>query len=319
MRSTSGANARSRVSYMAFFFLLVASAVYGTGVGEESGAAGESSLVVVTDARGERVEVLDASRVVSLGSAVSETVAVLGQTNRLVGADQTSAYPEAALAGIPRTGSVREISAEGVLSLAPTLVIATVDAGPPEVIAQIEEAGVPVAIVPEDDSLTGAMGRVEFVATLLGAEDAAQAVIAGMESDESRLVQLISDTPADERPSVVFIYARGAGTVLVSGEATSAEAMIELSGGRNALAGFTGYRPLTPEAAIAAEPDYLLFTTSGLRSLGGAEGLASIPGIAQTQAYAAGRIIAFDDIYLLSFGPRTASAAYDLAQALYSE
>ena len=319
MRTTNAAALRNRVSYMVFVLFLVAPVVFGTGVSEEPVMDDESSLVVVTDARGEEIEVRDASRVVSLGAAVSETVAALGAADRLVGVDQSSAYPEEALAGVPRTGYVREVSAEGILSLSPTLVLASVDTGPPEVIAQIEEAGVPVAIVPEDDSLSGAVGRVEFVATLLGVEEAAESVIAGMQTDESRLVQLISDTPADERPSVLFVYARGAGTVLASGDATSADAMIELSGGRNALAGFTGYRPLTPEAAIAAEPDYLLFTTSGLGSLGGPEGLAEVPGIAQTRAFAEGRIIAFDDIYLLSFGPRTASAAYDLAQALYSE
>lgn len=319
MRTTNAAPVRSVFSCMAFVLLHVAPVVYGTGVTEEPQVDEGSSHVVVTDARSEEIEVPDASRVVSLGAAVSETVAALGAADRLVGVDQSSSYPEEALAGIPRTGYVREVSAEGILSLSPTLVLASVDTGPPEVIAQIEEAGVSVAIVPEDDSLSGAAGRVEFVATLLGAEEAAASVIAGMETDESRLVRMISDAPADERPSVVFVYARGAGTVLVSGDATSADAMIELAGGRNALEGFTGYRPLTPEAAIAAEPDYLLFTASGLGSLGGPEGLAAIPGIAQTQAYAEGRIIAFDDTYLLSFGPRTASAAYDLARALYSE
>lgn len=319
MRTTNAAPVRNRLSYVVFVFLLVAPVVFATGVTEEPEVDAGSSPVVITDARGEEIEVPDASRVVSLGAAVSETVAALGAADRLVGVDQSSSYPEEALAGIPRTGYVREVSAEGILSLSPTLVLASVDTGPPEVIAQIEEAGVPVAIVPEDDSLSGAAGRVEFVATLLGTEEAADSVIAGMETDESRLVRMISDAPADERPSVVFVYARGAGTVLVSGDATSADAMIELAGGRNALEGFTGYRPLTPEAAIAAEPDYLLFTTSGLGSLGGPEGLAAIPGIAQTRAYAENRIIAFDDTYLLSFGPRTASAAYDLARALYGE
>jgi iron complex transport system substrate-binding protein len=299
--------------------LLAWAPLFAGGTQEATAPAETTSPVEVTDARGQLVTVTDASRVVSLGSAVTEIVVALDQTDRLVGVDSTSTYPAGALEGIPQTGSVRELSSEGVLSLNPSLVIGTVDMGPPEVIEQIESAGVAVAIVPEDDSIAGSAARVRFIAELLRAQEQASEVIASIESQESELLQLIADVPVDERPSVLFIYARGAGTVLVSGVGTSADAIIQLAGGRNALAGFGGYRPLTPEAAVTANPDYILLTSSGLASLGGVEGLGAVPGIAQTEAYEAGRVLAYDDIYLLSFGPRAASAALEFAEALYSE
>lgn len=279
--------------------------------------AADALPVTITDARGVDVRVADASRIVSLGAAVTETVAALGAADRLAGVDASSTYPPQELAGVARTGYVREVSAEGILSLGPTLVVGSVDVGPPEVIEQLESAGVAVVIVPEDDTLEGVVRRIRFIAEVIGAGSEAEELVAGVRADAEAAEELVASVPADQRLSVMFVYARGAGTLMVSGENTSAHAMIGLAGGRNAIAGFSGYRPLTAEAAIAAAPDVLLFMTSGLASLGGVEGLAAIPGLVQTPAYQNGRIVAFDDAYLLGFGPRTGAAVHDLAAALY--
>ena len=60
----------------------------------------------------------------------------------LVGVDTTSLYPEAARR-LPSVGYARSLSAEGVLSLRPTLIVASEDAGPPAVLRQLSAAGVP--------------------------------------------------------------------------------------------------------------------------------------------------------------------------------
>lgn len=273
--------------------------------------------VTLTDARGVEVRVTDVSRIVTLGSAVTETVVALGAADQLVAVDASSTYPAEALAGLPRTGYVRSIGAEGVLALAPTLVIGSVDVGPPEVIDQIASAGVPVVIVPEDDSFAGAVERVEFIARAIGAERAAGNVVAQMRADAERAREFVAAIPAADRERVMFVYARGVGSLLVSGTGTSAHAIIELAGGVNAVTGYSGYRPLTAEAVIAAAPDAILFFESGLASIGGASALAEIPGIAQTPAWQEDRILAFPGDFLLNFGPRTGAAAFALAEALY--
>jgi len=273
--------------------------------------------VTLTDARGVRVRIADTSRIVTLGSAVTETVAALGAADRLVGVDASSSYPAEALAELPRTGYVRSVGAEGVLALAPTLVLGAVDVGPPEVIDQIASAGVPVVIVPEEDSFAGAVARVEFVARAIGAEAEARGVVSRMREDEARASELVAAISPDERPRVLFIYARGVGSLLVSGTGTSADAIIGLGGGANAVTEFSGYRPLTAEAVIGAAPDVLLFFDSGLASIGGRSALAEIPGIALTPAWAEGGILAFPGDFLLNFGPRTGAAALALAEALY--
>ena len=120
--------------------LLLGSAVaaHATGVTEEASPPPEALTVV--DSRGVDVAVTNASRVVTLGSAVTEIAFAVGRGDRVVGVDSSSAYPPEGLEGVPRTGYVRALSAEGVLSLEPSLIIGSTDVGPPEVIEQLEDA-----------------------------------------------------------------------------------------------------------------------------------------------------------------------------------
>jgi iron complex transport system substrate-binding protein len=75
---------------------------------------------------------------------------------------------------------------------------------------------------------------------------------------------------------------------------------------------YAGYKPLTAEAVVAAAPDVILMPARGLESIGGIDGLLTIPGIALTPAGSMRRVIAMDDLYLLGFGPRLGQAVREL-------
>jgi iron complex transport system substrate-binding protein len=60
--------------------------------------------------------------------------------------------------------------------------------------------------------------------------------------------------------------------------------------------------PLTAESVLEAAPDVLLVSTTGLESVGGLDGLLAIPGIAQTPAGEAARVITHPDQYLFGAG-----------------
>ena len=121
---------------------------------------------------------------------------------------------------------------------------------------------------------------------------------------------------AEKAPKVLFIYARGAGMQNVAGMGTSADAMIRLAGGANAVTEYEGYKPMSAEAIIAAAPDYILFTSKGLKSVGGVDAVAKMKGIAQTPAGQQKNIISIDDLVLLGFGPRTAEGAVELSRLI---
>jgi iron complex transport system substrate-binding protein len=254
------------------------------------------------------------SRVVAVGGAVTEIVYALGAEDRLVAVDSTSIFPEAATR-LPRVGYMRALSAEGVLSMRPQALIATAEAGPATALAQIRSTGVPVTTVPSDHSLDSLRTRVRTIAAALGVE------FRGAELEKRLLGQWREAERAvagyATRPKVLFLLAHTGNTAMVAGEGTAADAMIRYAGATNVFSGFTGYKPFTAEAAIGAAPDVVLITTEGLETIGGAEKLWARPGLALTPAGAAKRVVAFDALYLLGFGPRLPDAVRDLARQLH--
>lgn len=278
-----------------------------------------TAQTTLEDATGQAVTISDTSRVITLGGDLSEIVFALGQGDKLAAVDTSSVYPPERVATLPKVGYVRQLSAEGVLSLNPSLILASQDAGPPEVVEQLRSAGVPFLTVPGGDSIEGAKEKISFIAQAFGVPERAESLNRQIDLDVLEARLYVDAARAEAKPKVMFIYARGAGTLSVSGAGTSAHAMIKLAGGENAVTGYEDYKPLTPEAAVAAAPDVLLFLTMGLESVGGIAGAAALPGLALTPAYESGRVIALDDLYLLGFGPRVGQAIKDLTRALYPD
>jgi len=92
--------------------------------------------------------------------------------------------------------------------------------------------------------------------------------------------------------------------------------MFLLTGNKNAVTGFTEFKPLTAESLLAANPDVLVLFSSGLESVDGPAGLLKIPGVANTNAGRNKKIISMDGQLLTGFGPRLGKAALELAQKI---
>lgn len=257
-------------------------------------------------------------RIVSVGGALTETLYALGAQADLVGVDTTSMHPDAARA-LPSVGYARSLSAEGVLSLRPTLVVATEDAGPPAVLRQLEAARVPLAVLAGDHRIEGVLARTQRLAELSGRPGEGRALVASLQRDWLATRERIARLPAAAAPRVLFVLSHTPGQARVAGRDTGADAMIRYAGAANALGeSFSGYKPLTPEGAIAAAPDVLLATDQGLAAAGGTDGLLRLPGLAQTPAGRARRVVALEALLLLGFGPRLPQATAALADLLHA-
>jgi iron complex transport system substrate-binding protein len=259
-------------------------------------------------------------RIVSVGGALTETLYALGAQGELVGADTTSLFPEAARQ-LPSVGYARALSAEGVLSLRPTLVVASQEAGPPAVLRQIEAARVPLALLDADHRFEGVVARTQRLAELCGRVEAGRALVTDLQQRWAQVQDQAAKRTTLGRPTprALFVLSHSMAQVRVSGSGTAADAMLRYAGAVNALGSVEGYKPLTPEAAIAAAPDVILATEQGLQAAGGIDGLLKAPGLAQTPAGRARRVVALEALFLLGFGPRLPQAVAALAEALHGK
>ncbi|TVQ85752.1 MAG: hemin ABC transporter substrate-binding protein [Chromatiaceae bacterium] len=255
-------------------------------------------------------------RVVSVGGALTEIVFALGAEDRLVGVDSTSQWPEAATA-LPEVGYMRQLAAEGLLSLRPDLVLATDAAGPEAVIEQLQTAGVEVRIVAAEPSLDGLLEKIRMVAAALDRQAVGEALAESVAGAMCRVRDEIVRSPT--QPRVVFLLSAARGAPLAAGRETAADAAIALAGGVNPLADMVGYKPLNAEALIATAPDLILVGERTLAGLGGIDGMLALPGVAATPAGAGRRIAAMNDLLLLGFGPRLPQAIAELAGHLHPD
>ncbi|MGH6947861.1 MAG: heme/hemin ABC transporter substrate-binding protein [Kiloniellales bacterium] len=270
----------------------------------------------VLDAAGHEVAIGSAERIVSVGGAITEILYALGLEERIVAVDTTSLYPQQ-VAEKPDVGYMRQLAAEPILALEPTLVLVEEDSGPPAVLDQLREAGVPVVAVADDYSAEGVLEKIGRIAAAVGEEARGEALIARVRDEIESVRASLGEVAA--RPRVLFLLSLGKGAPLAAGRRTSADGIIALAGGRNAIDGFERYKPLSPEAAVAAAPDVIVVTSRSLALLGGNEGVLAMPEVALTPAGEHGRVIAIDGLLLLGFGPRIATAIRMLAQALHPE
>lgn len=257
-----------------------------------------------------------AERIVAVGGAVTESVYALGQGHRLVAIDSTSQYPAEADA-LPDVGYMRRLSAEPILALRPDLVLAIEGSGPPAVLEQLRRSGVPVETVPNEPTVSGIGSKLRTVGTILGVAAEAEILAARIEAELGRIAQAMA--AIRNRPSVLFLISVGRNTPMAGGADTAAATMIELAGGRNAVAELTGYKPLSAEAAVTARPDTILVMTQTLEIMGGVDAILALPALAATPAGAAGRLVAMDGMLLLGLGPRTPQAVRELATALHPD
>ena len=255
----------------------------------------------------------DSSRVTIAGGSLTEIIYLLRQEDKLVAVDITSNFPEEAKQ-LPSIGYVRALSAEGVLSLSPSLILGEDDTGPPAVMEQLSRVGIQIEIIPEENTADGIIKKVKCVAEILGVNDNIKdETLSNLNADANEL-KLLTETNKKEPPKVMFILSMESGSPTVGGRGTSADGLIKMTGALNVMDSFEGWKPVSTEAIIQAKPDFILISERGLNSFGSIEKLGQHPSLVFTPAAKNNNIIAMDGMAMLGFGPRTISSAKDIAQ-----
>jgi iron complex transport system substrate-binding protein len=256
-------------------------------------------------------------RIVAAGGVITEVLYALGLQDRLVGVDTTSQFPPEALKDKPNIGYVRALSAEGVLSLRPSLVIAIPGAGPPDALALLKEAGLSLARVPDDATPEGVVAKIEAIGAIAGAAEPARRLAAQAKAGFDEIATLRAALPTKRR--VLFVLSLQNGRVMVGGRNSTADAIIALAGGVNVADAIEGYKPMSDEAILAAAPDVVLMMRNSSSHNTTTDELFAMPAFARTPAAGRRAHVVMDGLYLLGFGPRTPSAARDLMAAIHPE
>ena len=259
-------------------------------------------------------------RLVSLGGGMTEVVYRLGAQAMLVGTDTTSTFPEAALR-TPKVGYMRQLSAEGLLSLRPTAVLGTDEAGPSRVLDQLRQAGVALHLVPARHGFDELLGKVRAASRASGLQQAGQALEASLAEAWQASLSCVNQANQARRlkgqadPRVLFVMSLG-GRVKGAGAGTAAQAMITLAGAHNVLSPGDGYQELNAESVVQAAPDIILTTQESVDASGGAGRFWQHPGLAFTPAARHKRLVVMDTMALLGFGPRLPQTLDELHRRL---
>lgn len=249
-----------------------------------------------------------AEKLVTIGGDVTEIVYALGAGNELVARDSTSLRPKAVLA-LPDVGYMRQLNIEGILSMHPSMVLSSELAEPSLVLQQLSQNGVKVVRVPGTPSINTVPEKIEVIAAALNRQAEGEKLITTYRSQLSAIRH-------DALPvKMLFVMSHGGMSSMAAGQNTAADAMITSVGAKNAMQGFSRYRPLSQEGVIASAPDILLLTADGVKTLGGLDQVWKLPGVAMTPAGKNKRVLVLDDMSLLGFGLQTPAVMAQLRQA----
>lgn len=274
--------------------------------------------VTLVDGTGTEVTVESIDRIIPVDGDLAEVVFALGLGDRVVATDLSATYPPE-VDGVPDIGYQRALGAEPIAAFEPTVVLATDLAQPIETLHQLRDLGIPVVVINREFTLDGPARKVMAVAEALGVPDRGLTLTATMEAELDAALE--RSTAVTDRPRTLVLYLRGEQTQLIFGAGTGVDVILPAVGATDVAAelGIEGTRQLTAEAVLRAAPEVLVVTTTGLASVGGLDGFLAIPGIARTPAGESGRVLVYEDQFLLGLGPRFGQLVARLAADLHPD
>ncbi|CAE6919143.1 COG4558 ABC-type hemin transport system [Vibrio sp. B1REV9] len=241
-----------------------------------------TAITLITSSNLFADEAPTSERIVSAGSAVTELLFALDAKENLVAVDVTSELPQEMV--LPKVGYHRQLSAEGLLALAPTKVIGSDEMGPSTTLEQLQSAGVDIEIVNTKADVDGLLQRIDQIANLVDRQP--QAVKLKQKVSQQILALEHNQPEKADKKKVLFLLIHEGRAANVAGLDTTPDAIIKLAGGNNPAAEkLTSYKPLSTEAMVEMQPDVILVSGRSYQTMGGADAiLKAMPLLAATPA-----------------------------------
>jgi iron complex transport system substrate-binding protein len=256
-------------------------------------------------------------RVVGVSKQINEFLYEIGAESVLVARDLTSIYPPA-IRALPSVGYHRALSAEGIISMRPTMLLTDGNLGPDAVVEQVKKVGIPVVVMSPGSTVDSAQALMAQLGERFGRRRAADSVIAAWNSAMSAALADSARWAGAPRPRVLVMhFGQLNNSYLALKRGSAADRIIGWAGGVNAVDSVGGMMRLTPELIARAAPDVIIATDVGFDRMGSEEKFATLPGVALTPAAKRGRIHRVDETEVMYFGPRTAASVRKIAGWLH--
>lgn len=256
-------------------------------------------------------------RVVCVSKQINEYLYDIHAESVLVARDLTSIYPPQ-ITKLPSVGYHRALSAEGIISMRPTMLLTDGNLGPDAVVDQVKKVGIPVVVMNPGSSPDSAQALMTRLGNEFHRQHEADSVIANWNRDMAAVLGDSAMWSKAPKPRVLVMhFGQIANDYLAIKRGTPADQIIRWAGGENAIDSVGGMLRLTPELIAKAAPDVIIATDVGYDRVGSADKFAALPGVSLTPAGRAKRIYRVDETEVMYYGPRTPASLEKIVKWLH--
>ena len=258
----------------------------------------------------------NSSRIVVAGGSITEIIYFLNSEEKIVALDVTSNYPEKAKE-LPSIGYVRNLSAEGILSMNPSIVFGEDDMGPPGVIKQLRDINIDLRIIPEEKTIDGILDKIYCIASIIDKVPNAESKINSTLIPDILSIEKRLSTSTLIPKRVMFIFSIKGNKIIVAGSGTSGDGFIKMTGSENIFSTIEGWKSVSQEAIIKENPDYVIMSKRDLHNSKTIKSISENPIFKNIRAFEEQNIIFDDAMAMLGFGPRTIKSVLNAVNIMY--
>ena len=253
------------------------------------GCSSTETEKTVTDREGNEVTIpTKIERIVSTAPSNTEVLVDLGVADKLVCVDNYSEGIE----GLNKDVEKMDFSApdaEAIIGLEPDIIIASgynKSGSGDDPFKAVSDAGISVVYIPSSNSINGIYKDIEFLASIVNAEDEGQKIISNMKKEISEIAEK-GKTIKDKK--TVYFEIGPAPTLYSIGKDTFVNEMISLIGAENIFKDEESWISPTEESVLDANPDVILtnvnYVDDPVSEIIGRQGWDSITAVKNKDVY----------------------------------
>ncbi|RPF46856.1 iron complex transport system substrate-binding protein [Thermodesulfitimonas autotrophica] len=232
--------------------------VLGTLMGSRTPAEA-AKKITIKDSMGRTVRVpCPPQRIVEVNGDVAELICALGDAGKIVGASSYTLQDKFFTSRLKKAQDVGKSftpSVEKILALKPDVVFGYGKFLKPEIIAQLERAGVPVVLL-DCYKIKTMAEDIRTLGVILNRQKEAAAYIAYFEKYRKLFADRVKKIPVNRRPRV---YLEQYTDYTLSGPGSGGAELLDGVGARNIGAGLrVPYPKISPEWLLAQNPDVII-------------------------------------------------------------